>query len=141
MFSLGLETTDYHSNNESNATNTGSNVPEMEIKDELLVKYSLFAKNPTRFPPRLDDSFLKEVGEPFRAVWFTYDYYDIGSERSVEVCTASLDVGKVSVVLSPDLLHRVELFYTSFQTSLEATPSFTKGEEHWSADMTTHLIL
>lgn len=74
-----------------------------------------------------DSESLETLGEPFQAVWFTYDYHDVGPQRSVEECTEVLRVGVVCATFSPDVVHRLELFYTAFGESLKVAPSVSIG--------------
>lgn len=96
---------------------------------QRLLKYSLFAPD-LSYPSDIDSTFLEELGRPFKAVWFSYDYHDVGNKSSVEECAETLVVGVVNVTFSPDVVHRLELFLLTFKTSLEAIPLISKGTYH-----------
>jgi len=117
-------------------------VPEVEEEEEHsnagasidLLKYSLYTSQAeTEFPLDIDQEFLGNLGQPFKAVWFTYFDRDVSSTRAVEECTEVLRVGEVRIALSPDVLHRLELYSLSFFSSLEATPfaSTGKSQDEW----------
>lgn len=98
--------------------------------EQRLLKYSLFAADEScsdDYPLDIDDVFLEELGRPYKAVWFSYNFHDVGPKSSVEECTEMLAVGVVNVVFSPDVVHRLELFLLSFKTSLEAIPLISQG--------------
>lgn len=86
------------------------------------------AKSSTGPKPSRDSDSLQALGEQFQAVWFTYDYVNVGPQRSVEECTEVLRVGVVCAVFSPDVVHRLELFLGAFKKSLTVTPSFSTGK-------------
>lgn len=114
-------------------TNSGTQVSESELDsgarrgDEMLLRYSLFSQKSEKYPYELEQTFLADFGKPFKAFWLTYCCRDVGPERSIEECTGLLKMGELCAAFSPDVIHRLELFIFSFKTSLEATPSFSKG--------------
>lgn len=81
----------------------------------------------SKFASELDEGSLAEMSEPYKAVWFTYDYHNVGPVCSVEECAESLRVGPIRGVLSPDVIHRLELFVQAFWDSLKVTPSVSTG--------------
>ena len=64
----------------------------------------------------------------FSAIWFTYEYYDVGPAHPCEVCEERLDVGEVNFLFSPDTLHRVTHFTSAYGESVKACPLFTEGK-------------
>ena len=109
-------------------------VAEMEDEEDHyrtvdLLKYSLYtSQTDMEFPLDIDQEFLGDLGQPFKAVWFTYFDCDVSSTREVEECTEKLQVGEIRAVLSPDVVHRLELYCLSFFSSLEATPLVSTGK-------------
>lgn len=67
----------------------------------------------------------------YKGMWFSYEYYDKGPDRVEEVCHECVVLGGQSVMVSPDVIHRVEVFIDKFVTSLEAVPLFSKGILQW----------
>ena len=63
----------------------------------------------------------------FTAVWFTYEYYDVGPNHTVEVCEERLIVGEFDLLLSPDTVHRVTHFTAAYRESVKACPLFSEG--------------
>ena len=104
---------------------------------EVMLKRSLFAP-PTEPPstpdsatielPPLSDPDLAELGKDYKAVWFTYQYFDVSAARSVEECTETLRVGHMTISFSPDVLHRLLHFLQAFKKSLAANPRFSEGK-------------
>ena len=103
-------------------------VPPSDTPPTLLQSSSHFPSR-SSMGSRLDEGAesLVAMGEPYQGVWFTYDYHDLGPQRSVEECMEQLRVGVVSAAVSPDVLHRLELFHLAFQDSLKVTPSISSG--------------
>ena len=97
---------------------------------ELVLTGSLF--DPDTFShshlPPLAEHLLAAKPE-YAAVWFTYEYYDVGREHAVEVCTERLSVGEIAVLLSPDVVHRVTYFTSAYGESLKAYPLFSEGTQ------------
>ena len=61
--------------------------------------------------------------EDFAAFWFSYDYFDVSSERTQEELEEHFDVGQVNVVLCPELIHFWQHFSKARSASLEVNPS------------------
>lgn len=121
---------------------TGKEEEEEEdhnIKDvvELMLKRSLFAP-PTEVPstpdsstielPPLSDPDLAQLGKHYGAVWFTYQYFDVSAARSIEECTETLRVGRVTASFSPDVVHRLQHFLQALKKSMSANPRFSEGK-------------
>ena len=81
---------------------------------------------PDKQPLPLPELLLAPRPE-FSAVWFTYEYYDVGPAHPCEVCEVRLLVGEVNFLLSPDTLHRVTHFTSAYSESAKACPLFTEG--------------
>ena len=79
-----------------------------------------------RLPPPLPELLLATKPE-FSALWFTYEYYDVGLQHSVEVCQERLEVGEMEILLSPDTVHRVTHFTSAYRESVDACPLFSEG--------------
>ena len=62
----------------------------------------------------------------YKAVWFSYEYYDKGVDRQ-ESCDEVVVIGEQSLIMSPDVIHCVWFFIEHFLTSLEAIPMASKG--------------
>ena len=125
MFAIGSESKDDHSKTKSDTSELESDKEEQGG----ILKYSLFSSASNASPSELDETQLAEVRDTFRAVWFTYDYcITVRSETSIEQCLESVRLGKVRAVLSPDVVHRLEMFHLSLSASLEVVPVFSKGE-------------
>ena len=82
---------------------------------------------PEKLPLPLPELLLAPRPE-FSALWFTYEYYDIGPTHSCEVCEARVAVGEVDVLISPDTLHRVTHFTSAYVESVKACPLFSEGK-------------
>ena len=94
---------------------------------ELTLAGSLFdSEVPTNQLPPLAEHLLAPRPE-YTAVWFTYEYYDIGPKHAIEVCEERLELGEVALLLSPDVVHRLTHFSSTFNESVEACPLFTEG--------------
>ena len=65
--------------------------------------------------------------EEFPAVWFLYEYYDTDDLRQREECTELLEIGRIDVSFSPDVIHRLDHFRHAYRQSLEANPRFSEG--------------
>lgn len=106
---------------------------------DLMLKRSLFAPplaTPTtpdsatiELPP-LSEPDLAHLGKHYRALWFTYQYFDISAARSVEECTETLRVGHITASFSPDVLHRLQHFILALKRSIAANPRFSEGKLH-----------
>ena len=107
---------------------------------DLVLTGSLFdpAPPPEEMPPVAEE--LLRQREEFKAVWFTYEYYDIGPAHSVEVCNEVLTVGEVDLLLSPDVLHRAQHFRRAYGESVEACPLFSDGRALPSSDTVLNWI-
>ena len=100
------------------------------VHEEKLLKLSLFAPDQlggSDYPLEIDDFFLVELGRPFKALWFSYNFHAVSSDCAVEECAQVLAVGVVNAAFSPDVIHRLELFLLSFKSSLDAIPLISKG--------------
>ncbi len=132
MGPTNLTENEVKSSNPSNvdSTDVDEDSPSGAVStDGDLYKYSLFGnQNEVEYPMDIDNEFLSDMGRPFQAVWFTYDDRDVCPTRPVEECAETLQVGVVRAALSPDVVHRLELYLLSLNTSLEATPLASKGE-------------
>lgn len=131
VFSMGPDIADSRMETKTDDTKVESSELEddREDADKDLLKYSLFARqNTAEYPLDIDKAFLDDLGRPFKAVWFTYDYHDVSPTASVEECTETLQVGVVNAAVSPDVVHRLELYLLSFKNSLEATPLVSTGD-------------
>ena len=96
---------------------------------ELIIANSLFDLTPStvdQLPPPPAEHLLAPRPE-FSAVWFTYEYYDVGPAHSIEVCTERLEVGEMDVLLGPDVTHRLTHFTAAYRGSLQACPLFSEG--------------
>ena len=98
---------------------------------ELILTGSLFdpqaqGTSTNQATPPLPELLLAPRPE-FSAVWFTYEYYDVGPAHPCEVCEERLVVGDVSFLLSPDTLHRITHFTSAFEESVKACPLFIEG--------------
>ena len=66
----------------------------------------------------------------YKGVWFSYEYYDVdGQERDIETCHQLIKVGKQKLLLLPYLVHRVDVFYRHFMSSIEANPLLSPGRK------------
>ena len=77
----------------------------------------------------VDLSRSSSPSEAFKAVWFTYEYYDVSPSRQIEECTGTLNIGRVKAAISPDVIHRLQHFYEAFLQSQEANPKFSEGKQ------------
>lgn len=103
---------------------------------EVMLKRSLFAPpidTPTtpdsatiELPP-LADPDLAQLGQHYKALWFTYQYFDVGPSRTVEECTETLHVGHMTATFSPDVLHRLQHFIQALRKSSASAPRFSEG--------------
>ena len=103
---------------------------------ESMLKRSLFAP-PIATPstpdsatielPPLAEPDLAQLGHNYGAVWFTYQYFDVGPSRQVEECTETLRVGHMTATFSPDVIHRLQHFVQAFKKSSAAVPRFSEG--------------
>ena len=64
----------------------------------------------------------------FPAFWFSYDYYDVGEERTQEELVERYDIGQLNVVLCAELVHFGQHFSQSRNSSLETNPSLSTGD-------------
>ena len=78
--------------------------------------------------PEQDVSLLFCPPEEFSALWFSYDYYDVGEGREREECSEVLRVGKVKGVVCPEVIHCYNQLTESLASSLEANPWRSSGE-------------
>ncbi len=92
-----------------------------------------------------NEALQGEFAESYTGVWLTYDYHDVvplpcddtlplsGAtptlSRDVEECVQLLRLGEVAIALSPDVVHRLELFLRRFMDSLKITPSKSTGQK------------
>ena len=95
---------------------------------ELVVSGTLFDPDtsPHGLLPPLAEHLLAAKPE-YTALWFTYEYYDVGREHAIEECTERLLVGEIHALLSPDVVHRVTYFTSAYRESLKAYPLFSEG--------------
>lgn len=77
----------------------------------------------------VDPSRPPSPSEAFKAVWFSYEYYDVSPGRQIEECTETLSIGRVKAAISPDVIHRLQHFYETFLQSQEANPKFSEGKQ------------
>jgi len=77
--------------------------------------------------------------EDFAAFWFSYDYFDVGSERNQEELEEHFDVGQVNVVLCPELINFWQHFSKARSASLEVNPSLSASK--FVNDITCTIIL
>ena len=77
--------------------------------------------------PPLAEPDLAQLGRNYEAVWFTYQYFDVGPSRQVEECTETLRVGHMTATFSPDVIHRLQHFIQAFRKSSAAVPRFSEG--------------
>jgi len=66
--------------------------------------------------------------EDFAAFWFSYDYFDVSNERTQEELEEHFDIGQVTVVLCPELVHYWQHFSKARNASLEANPSLSASK-------------
>ena len=98
---------------------------------ELVLTGSLFdpkhqgTSSDQGLPP--SPELLLALRPEFSALWFTYEYYDVGPAHPCEVCEERLLVGEMNLLLSPDTLHRVTHFTSAYGESVKACPLFTEG--------------
>lgn len=78
--------------------------------------------------PEQDVSLLFCPPEEFSALWFSYDYYDVGEGREREECSEVLRVGKVKGVVCPEVIHCYNQLTEGLASSLEANPWRSSGE-------------
>ena len=83
-------------------------------------------QHPATLPPN-PLRLLESRAEVFTAAWLTYEYYDIGPIRKMEECTEILQLGRAEVIVSLDVVHRLQHFYRAYSRSLEANPLFSEG--------------
>jgi len=69
------------------------------------------------------------VGEPYKAVWLSYVYQDVTENSPIEECTETLCIGRSRLALSPDVVHRLNHFWTAFSQSMEVNPSSSRGQK------------
>ena len=102
----------------------------------LMLKRSLFAPTPdtpstpdsgTIELPPLSNPDLAQLGSHYRAVWFTYQYFDTSVSRLIEECTETLHIGYMMASFSPDVVHRLLHFLRAFKKSMEANPRLSEG--------------
>ncbi len=77
-------------------------------------------------PPLTKDE-LARVGEAFKSLWISYLYFDVVASRSIEECLERVAVGRSKMVVSPDIVHRLQHFWSAYSLSMETTPSSSKG--------------
>lgn len=98
---------------------------------QVIFQGSLFgtpsAESLSKTSSEVDLSRPASPSEEFKAVWFSYEYYDTSLSRPTEECTEVLNIGRVRAALSPDVIHRLQHFYETFKQSQEANPKFSKG--------------
>ena len=98
---------------------------------QTILQGSLFdtpsAEGLTKPSSEVDLSRPASPSEEFKAVWFSYEYYDTSLSRPVEECTEVLNIGRVRAALSPDVIHRLQHFYETYKLSQEANPRFAEG--------------
>lgn len=98
---------------------------------QVILQGSLFgtpsAESLSKSSSEVDLSRQASPSEEFKAVWFSYEYYDTSLSRPTEECTEVLNIGRVRAALSPDVIHRLQHFYEAFKQSQEANPKFSKG--------------
>jgi len=68
------------------------------------------------------------TGDDFPAFWFSYDYYDVGNERTQEELIEHFDIGQLNVVLCAELVHFWQHFSQARSSSLEVNPSLSAGK-------------
>jgi len=61
--------------------------------------------------------------EDFAAFWFSYDYFDVSSERSQEELEEHFDFGQVNLVLCAELVQFWQHFSQARSASIEVNPS------------------
>ena len=98
---------------------------------QVILQGSLFdppsAESLSKTSSEVDLSRPALPSEEFKAVWFSYEYYDTSLSRPTEECTEVLNIGRVKAALSPDVIHRLQHFYETFKQSQEANPKFSEG--------------
>lgn len=77
----------------------------------------------------------------YSAVWFTYEYYDITKEREVEICNEEVRLGEQRVLLSADVVHRLEFYIERFLRSLEVMPLISQGKKWYSTRHYVHVYI
>ena len=99
---------------------------------DLVLTGSLFDPETITVPPDKQSPPLPELllapRPEFTALWFTYEYYDVGPQHTIEICDERLMVGEVNVLVSPDTLHRVSHFTSAYSESVKACPLFSEGK-------------
>lgn len=100
---------------------------DMVVVDPVVANATLPAQTHSKFRSEMDADAVEALSEPYKAVWFTYDYHDVGPVCSVEECAEVLRIGRMEAVFSPDVVHRLELFKLALEDSLKVTPSVSTG--------------
>ena len=95
---------------------------------QAILNGSLFDEKADTAEPLSSTATLLQPRGEFTAVWFTYEYYDVGPTRQVEELTEILNIGKINGTISPDVTHRLLHFSQAYSRSLEANPLFSEGK-------------
>lgn len=103
------------------------------VGDALLVN-SLYCKGTdVDCPPDTSSpQYWLQYKSEYSAVWFSYEYYDITKEREVEICNEDVRLGEQRILLSADVVHRLQFYIERFLRSLEAMPLISQGKKWYS---------
>lgn len=88
---------------------------------------TLFEESPGTDQPATIPEVLSKGRKEFSALWFSYEYYDVGPTHQTEELMEIFNLGWVNVAVSPDVLHRFQHFHHAYSQSLEANPLFSEG--------------
>ncbi len=113
---------------------SGEHPLDPDALSQELLKGSLFDPAQTNsatidLPPATKEEVAR-VGEPFKSLWISYLYFDVDASRSAEECFERFAIGRSKMAVSPDVVHRLQHFWSAYSQSMEATPSSSKGTSH-----------
>ena len=110
---------------------SGKAPPDQASISQSLLKGSLFdpaqSLSSTIDLPPVTREELTRVGEPFKSLWISYVYFDVDQLRTEEECSECFSIGWTKMAVSPDVLHRLQHFWSAFGKSMEANPSSSQG--------------
>ncbi len=111
---------------------SGEHPLDSSTLSEELLRGSLFdpthSNSATIDLPPVTKEELARVGKAFQSLWISYLYFDVSASRVMEECFERVAVGRSKMAVSPDVVHRLQHFWTAYSQCMEAKPSSSKGD-------------